>query len=70
MPRPERSVGGPVDRSLDLTPQDGQLVAEDDDLQIGFSHRALLRPQQAEETAQEQVEERSDHGGGLSQMTV
>jgi len=45
-------------------------VTEDDDLQIGLSHRALARSEQAEETAQQKVEERSDHDGGLSQMTV
>jgi len=42
-------------------------VAEDDDFQIGLSHRALARPEQVEETAQEQIEEGPDHGGGLSQ---
>ncbi len=40
----KRSVGSPIDGSLHLTPQDGQLVAEDDDLQVGFSHRALPGP--------------------------
>jgi hypothetical protein len=45
-------------------------VTEDDDLQIGLSHRALARSEQAEETAQQKVEERSDHGDGLSQMTI
>jgi hypothetical protein len=44
-------------------------VTEDDNLQIGLSHRTLARPEQAEETAQEKVEEGPDHGGALSQMT-
>jgi PHP domain len=35
-----------------------------------FSHRALFRPQQAEETAQEQVEDRPEHGGALSKMAA
>jgi hypothetical protein len=46
------------------------LVPKDDDFQIRLSHRALARSEQAEETAQHKVEERSNHGGGLSQMTV
>jgi len=45
-------------------------VTEDDDLQIGLSHRHLGRPEQAEETAQEKIEEGPDYGGALSQMTV
>jgi hypothetical protein len=53
-----------------LTPQDGQLVAKDDDLQIGLSRRPLAGLEQPEETAQEKVQEGGDHGGALSQMTV
>jgi hypothetical protein len=59
-----------VPYTLHLTPQDGQLVTEDDDHQIGLSHRSLARPEQAEETAQEKVKEGADHGGALSQMTL
>jgi hypothetical protein len=66
----ERPVRPSVHRSLHLTPQDGQLVTEDGDLQIGLSHRILARPEQDEDTAQEKVEEGSNHGGALSQMTV
>ncbi len=47
-----------------------QLVTENDDLQIGVGHRALARPDQAEETTQEQVEEGPDHGGALSQTAA
>jgi hypothetical protein len=66
----ERPVRPPVRRSLHLTAQDGQLVPKDDDLQIRLRHRALARPEQTEQTAQQEVEDRPDHGGGLSQMTV
>jgi hypothetical protein len=55
---------------LHLTSQDGQLMTEDDDLQIGLGQRTFARLEQSEETAQEKVEEGPDHGGALSQMTV
>jgi arabinogalactan endo-1,4-beta-galactosidase len=42
---------------------DSQLVPEDDDLQIGLGHRALVRPERAEEAAQENIEQGPDHGG-------
>jgi hypothetical protein len=45
-------------------------VPKDDDLQIRLSYGALARPEQTEQTAQQEVEDRPDHGGGLSQMTV
>jgi hypothetical protein len=57
-----------VNRSLHLTPWDGQLVIEDDDLQIGLSHRSLPRQQARGDVAGK--EEGADHGGALSQMTV
>lgn len=66
----ERPVRPAVHGWLHLTAQDGQLVPKDDDLQIGLSHRALARAEQAEEATQQKVEERPNHGGGLSQMTV
>jgi len=43
-------------------------VPKDDDLQIGVSHRALIRADKTEETAQQKVEERPNHGAELSQM--
>jgi hypothetical protein len=42
------------------------LVPKDDDFEIRLSHRALARPEQAEQTAQQKVEDRRDHGGRLS----
>jgi len=43
-------------------------VTKDCDLEVGLGRRPLLRPDQAEDAAQQEIEERSDHGGALSQI--
>jgi hypothetical protein len=64
----ERSVRGPVQRSLHLSTEDGQLVAQDSDLKIGLGRCTLVRPKQAEDAAQEKIKKRADHGAALSQI--
>ena len=66
--REERLVGCDVARPLHLPPKDGELVAEHPDLQLGLSRRAFARAEQAEDAAQEHIEERSEHGATLCQI--
>jgi hypothetical protein len=65
--REEGLVGGPVDRTLDLPAEDAQLVAQDRDLKLRLSPRALGRPEQADDAAQEEIQERLEHGAALLQ---
>jgi hypothetical protein len=61
-------VGGPVDGPLHLPTKDGDLVTEHRDLELRLSHRAHIRAEQVEDSAQEQIEERAEHGAALSQI--
>nr|MDP9344083.1 hypothetical protein [Actinomycetota bacterium] len=61
----ERPVRCPIGGSLDLTTEDRQLVAKDNDLEIGLGRSALVRPEQTENATQEEIEERRDHGAAL-----
>ena len=44
------------------------MVAQDNDLKIGLGRCTLVRPEQAEDAAEEKIEERADHGAALSQI--
>jgi len=43
-------------------------VSQHGDLEFRLSRRALVRPKQAEDAAQEEVEKGGDHGAALSQI--
>jgi hypothetical protein len=64
----ERLVGWAIDRPLDLTAQDADLVTQDGVLELRLSGDAPVRLEQAEDAAQEEIEERADQGAALSQI--
>jgi hypothetical protein len=43
-------------------------VAEHCDLELRLGRHALVRSEQAEDAAQEEIEERTNHGAALSQI--
>jgi hypothetical protein len=53
----ERPIGCAVDRALHLPAEDGELVAEQRDLDLRLGRHAILRTKQAEEPVQEEIEE-------------
>src|SRR6266540_5297152 len=63
----ERLVGCTVDRSLHLPAQDRDLVSQHGDLQFRLSRNAVVRAGQAEDAAQEEIEEGANHGAALLQ---
>ena len=64
----ERLVGCAVDRALHLPAEDGDLVAEHCDLEFRLGRHPLVRPEQSEHAAQEEIQERTNHGAALSQI--
>ena len=64
----ERLVRGPVDRPLDLPAEDADLVTQDGVLELRLSRGAVVPPEQAEDAAQLEIEERADHGAAFSQI--
>jgi hypothetical protein len=64
----ERLVGCAVDRALHLAAEDCDLVTQHGDLKLRLGRDALVGPEQAEDTAQEEVEDGPDHGAALSQI--
>ena len=64
----ERSVRGPVDRSLHLTAEDGELVSQDGGLQLGLLQGAFGRSEQTKDAAQEQIQQRRGHDAALWQI--
>jgi len=63
----ERLVGCAVDRSLHLPAQDCDLVSQHGDLDLRLGRCPIVGMDQAEDAAQEKIEERADHGAALSQ---
>jgi len=63
----EHPIRFPVHGALDLPSEDGDLVAKDRDLELHPSACALVRLDETEHSAQEEIEERLEHGGALSQ---
>jgi hypothetical protein len=57
-----------VHRALHLSAEHGELVAQDRNLELRLSGCRLARPEQAEKAAQEEIEERADHGAALSHI--
>ena len=53
----ERPIGCAVDRALHLPAEDSELVAEHRDLDLRLGRHAILRPEQAEDALQEEIEE-------------
>ena len=64
----ERLVRCAVDRALHLPTEDGDLVAEHRDLEVRLGRHTVVRLEEADYPAQEEVEERADHGAALSQI--
>jgi len=56
-----------VRRALDLPPEDRQLVAQDRVLELRLSRLALVGAEHFEDPAEEQIEERPNHGAALLQ---
>jgi hypothetical protein len=63
----ERPVGCAVDRTLHLSAQDRDLVSQHGDLEFRLGRHAVVRTDQTEDPAQEEIEERADHGAAFSQ---
>jgi hypothetical protein len=53
----ESPVGCAVDGALHLSAEDLELVAEHRDFDLRLGHDAILRPEQAEDAFQEEIEE-------------
>jgi len=64
----ERPVGCAEDRALHMPAEDRELVAEHRDLDLRLGPNAIVRPKQAKDAAQDEVEDGSDHGAALSQI--
>src|SRR6266511_1511134 len=64
----ERLIRCPVDRPLHLPAQDRNLVSQNGDLELRLGRCAIVRPEQAEDAAQKEIEEGADHGAALSQI--
>jgi hypothetical protein len=64
----ECPVGCAVDRALHLAAEDRDLVAQHGDFKLRLGRSALVGPEQAEDAAQEKVEDGPDHGAALSQI--
>jgi hypothetical protein len=61
-------VGCPVDQPLHLPAEDRDLVREHGGLELRLGLRALVRPEHAEDTAQQEIANRADQGAALSQI--
>src|SRR6266542_253890 len=63
----ERRVGRAVYRPLHLPVQDRHLVSQHGDLNFRLGRHSVVRTDQAEDPAQEEIEEGPDHSAALSQ---